>query len=832
MQISRFTNNKLVSISVRNKEEYLEEAKSDPSLIYVLKGNLQLTINNRVFQLGNSDFVLVQSNQTHSICSKEDCIYIFIRFNYSELNSLLANDNFLYECNSVEYKKSSDVDVRNLIEDLLFVYLNQSKFSQLDYLERCIKLISTIKKHYIVNANVSLLKQSTDKEKNKRVTEILSYVQQNFREQLTLEEVATLHLVSSPYLSKIFKKQTGKTFTQYIQEVRLAHAVNDLIYSNKTITRTALENGFPNLASFNRVFFEQYKVNPGQYIKEKRKELKEKEVFLRNDEKKEDLNALKDLRKYLSSTRSKQNQILVQSRISHTGEADTISKYWNRLLNIGYVKDFINSDMQEQIMLLKNELGFTYARFWGLFSNDMHVEDHSGENTVYNFTNINKLLDFLISNKIKPFIELGPKPKLISKSVEQVLIVQNNKDRSLEEWSKLIKAFLLHCVERYGIDEVMTWYFEVWSIHMDLHINHHIQNKDTNLIIPTRDKQYIQKLEEYFKVFTVLKKHINEFVPSAKVGGCGLGMTDNQQLNLLLKQWKLQEVQPDFLSVYVYPIEDELVTGGLPIKNKHSSNPNLLLNKLSIIRSILVKEGLEDLELNVTEWNISISNRDYLNDSCFKASYIVKNIIDNINENKVNMLGYWLSSDIFSDYRDSKLLLHGGAGLLTKSSIKKPSYYAFTFLNKLGDKLVAKGESYIITRKSRDRYQALLFNYKHFNDIYYLHPEASTAIDKQYDIFENTETIKLNLEVKGITNGKYRVKELIHNRQHGSILDNWLKFGIDVQLKQDEVEYLRQITVPYMKVNEIVVENNVVKINRDLEAHEIRLVELQFIFEQ
>ncbi|WP_394185962.1 GH39 family glycosyl hydrolase [Metabacillus halosaccharovorans] len=111
-------------------------------------------------------------------------------------------------------------------------------------------------------------------------------------------------------------------------------------------------------------------------------------------------------------------------------------------------------------------------------------------------------------------------------------------------------------------------------------------------------------------------------------------------------------MQPDFLSIYLYPIEINWRNNQVPKKNTQSANPDLIKNKLNQVRKSLKKAGLEDLELNVTEWNISISNRDYLNDSCFKSTYIVKNTTKNSYPNQVSMIGYWLFSDIFSDFRD------------------------------------------------------------------------------------------------------------------------------------------------------------------------------------
>ncbi|MEH7495355.1 GH39 family glycosyl hydrolase, partial [Neobacillus niacini] len=682
------------------------------------------------------------------------------------------------------------------------------------------------------NRNADIGKFSS-KNQNERLTEIIDYIQTNYRDTITLEEVARLHYISVPYLSKIFKKQIGKTFSQYISEIRLAYAVNELETSNKPITRIALDNGFPYLAAFNRVFYENYQVKPVDYRKKMTKLTENDEADTKEISHEEKNTAFLELGKYLNSKGTEINQSLLQttetveSQVVRIQSAEAFTKFWSKLINIGYAKDVLNSDLQEQITLLQNEIGFTYARFWGLFGDDMHVEDHSEETIRYNFSNTNKLIDFLIKNKLKPFVELGPKPKIISKTLDEIYIIQTISEKSLEDWKNLTKAFLLHCIERYGLEEVESWYFEIWSEHIDPFTD---ETQDENNSTKSIKYQEPSQFEEYFKIFNGFKTIIEKIVPSAKVGGCGLSMElEGDKLESLLNQWKLENVQPDFLSVYLYPIEIEKEEKRIPIKNLQSANPNYISNKLTQIRKSMKKSGYEDLELNVTEWNISPVNRDYLHDSCFKATYMVKNIIENLSKNKVNMIGYWLCSDIFSDFRDSKNLLHGGAGLLTKNGIKKPSYHAFALLKQLGEIVVAKGDNYLVTKKSRERYQVLCFNYKHFNYSYYLHPEGSTGLNEQYDIFENNEPEYLSLELQGIANGKYRIKELKLNREHGSILDEWLNFGAVDGMKPDEVEYLKQICVPYMKVEYENVKNNSIELSGKLKPHEVRLYELNLL---
>ena len=824
---------KLVTISVMNNKSNLEHAHREIELIYMINGNLQVKVNNKIFNLKSSDFLLVNSNEFHSFQSEKDNLFVIFHLNYFELSSLLTQKNIVFSCNSIEQDSPADQDLRTVIEELLTIYIKQKKFSQVEFLEKTYKFISALRLNYLQNTN-QLELNSYNKGQNDRLTEIIDYIQNNYREPLSLEEVASIHYLSIPYLSKFFKKQTGKTFSQYLNEIRLAHAVNELVNSSKPITRIALDNGFPNLAAFNRVFNENYQLKPIEYRKQM-SGTPEKEQEPSNEI--EENEAFTELLHYLKSTEDRSIQALPKStkttetEIVTIGKTDAFIKYWNKLLNIGYAKDLLNSDMQEQIILLQSEIGFTYARFWGLFGDDMLVEDRSEETITYNFSNTNKLLDFLIKNRLKPFIEIGPKPKIIQKAIGETLVIQTISERSPDEWRNLVRAFLLQCIERYGIEEVETWYFEMWKPHTNVFNIGVQEERDFLDNIKNNPNQGPSQFNEYFSMFSGFTKITKELVPGAKVGGCGLSMDlEGDKLDLLLQQWKKEAIQPDFLSIYLYPIEIDRNKYRGPIKNLHSTNPHYVLYKLNEVRKTLKKAGFESIELNVTEWNISISNRNFLNDSSFKASYMVKNIVENLNQNQVNMMGYWLSSDIFSDFRDSKNLLHGGAGLLTKNSIKKPSYLAFVLLKQLGEILVAKGDNYIVTKRSGDRYQILCFNYKHFNYSYYLHPEGSAGIHEQYDIFENNDPLDLSLEIQGIANGKYRVKELKLNRDHGSVLDEWIKFGAVDDMKPDEVDYLKQICVPYMKVEHKFVDNHSIVLNGALQPHEVRLFELNLLF--
>ena len=104
---------------------------------------------------------------------------------------------------------------------------------------------------------------------------------------------------------------------------------------------------------------------------------------------------------------------------------------------------------------------------------------------------------------------------------------------------------------------------------------------------------------------------------------------------------------------------------------RRSTDNEHMLHRISMIRSIMDRTGFSDTILYISEWNLTISDRNAINDSCFKGAYIVKNMLDIYGI--VDSAGYFVGSDRVSDYYDSPELLYGGTGLLSKDGILKPS---------------------------------------------------------------------------------------------------------------------------------------------------------------
>jgi AraC-like DNA-binding protein len=101
-----------------------------------------------------------------------------------------------------------------------------------------------------------------------RVNKVFEYVMKNFKEEIRLGEVADLVAMSETSFSRYFKSRTNKNFSDFLTQIRIAHACKLLVEDKMGITEICYESGFNNLSNFNRQFKEQMNMTPSVYQKE------------------------------------------------------------------------------------------------------------------------------------------------------------------------------------------------------------------------------------------------------------------------------------------------------------------------------------------------------------------------------------------------------------------------------------------------------------------------------------------------------------------------------------------------------------------------------------
>lgn len=317
----------------------------------------------------------------------------------------------------------------------------------------------------------------------------------------------------------------------------------------------------------------------------------------------------------------------------------------------------------------------------------------------------------------------------------------------------------------------------------------------------------------------MIYKTIKKIIPNAKVGGPGDHFGRSNPVEFF-KEWLNLNAKPDFISMYIYPYSTIVKSGKEEIY--HSNDRDFLSNNLYSIKEIIRKLEFPCEEIIISEWSLTVSSRNYINDSCFKAAYVIKNIIDCVDQ--VDSLCYFMASDISEEYLDINLLLQGGTGLVSKNGMKKPSFYAFYFLEKLSETMVQKGNNYIMTKNSNNIFTIICHNYKHFNNSYLLNYQENLGLEKLMTIYENQNELNISFLIQNVPNGRYRLKSYTVNESCGSVLNKWIKLNADSRLRSDEISYLKDVSIPELDIKYIDVFESKLSYSLELQPHEVRLL--------
>lgn len=782
-----------------NQEYFHEEIK----LVYVFEGTLEIRIGQETYVLVQDDFLIINSNKPHVINSLSKTLIGFFSVSAIMLRQIMTQRHTIFWCNSTLDKSSAYDEVRKVIKGIVNIFFHQKGAGKIHLIGQYYEILYLMTKYFLVS-DIDTFKEQSITVEEARLEKITEYVSENFQNKISLSELAEQMYLSETYLSKYIKKQLGMNFLEYLNNVRLNHIIDGLIYSDKSITRIALENGFNNIGTFNRVFKSKYQMTPHDY----RKQIKKNNSETRQSENNKELE--KSINEYIllhpvSEEFNEPEIIIVEADCNQEGEL--LNKAWGKMINVGTASDLLRSTMQNHIREITRRLRYKYIRIWDLYSSEMYIDINS-KNQYYNFDKLDTILDFVVEEGLIPYLELNIKPKILIRSVEELLIDESDRIRfdSMENVAFFMEGLILHLIDRYGTEIVENWYLEIWKDETDQTIN--VENKINN----------------YLRLFDSVAKIIRKFLPNVKIGGAGLSLRyGNDSFRAVLSKWKNIESQPDFISLYSFPYvmgESERMK-----VNKISIDKEFFPNYINAAKEIMSDLGYEEVDIHVSEWSSTVSNRNILNDSCHKGAYIMKNLI--ATSNTVNTIGYWFASDVFASYFDSNELLNGSCGLLSKDGIPKPAYFAIEFMNRLGSKIIDKGENYIVTDTGYNEIRIAAHNYKFFNHRYYMMQEDEVDL-KNFDLlFEDVENkiIKYVLQVK--VQGEYEIKIHAINRKYGSLQDEWIRMACPRNLIKEDINYIKQVCVPRLSIMNIESEGKELTFLTQLEPNEIQLIQVK-----
>ena len=242
-------------------------------LIFVCGGSGKRQIGSNISHFSDGDLILIGSNLPHCGMTNEHTnndYEIVIQFSPDFLGESFWNvpemSRILALLNTAKSGIVFGDEVKKSIREKMEILSEASSLDRLLKLIDILKELSDTKDFQILNAGKYYLQ--TQKEDNDRINLIFNHVKDNFKEQIALEDVAGLATMTVPSFCRYFKKITNKTFTQFVNEYRITHALKLLTEQPLSINEICFESGFNNFSYFNKTFKEYTKKNPSQYRKE------------------------------------------------------------------------------------------------------------------------------------------------------------------------------------------------------------------------------------------------------------------------------------------------------------------------------------------------------------------------------------------------------------------------------------------------------------------------------------------------------------------------------------------------------------------------------------
>ena len=476
------------------------------------------------------------------------------------------------------------------------------------------------------------------------------------------------------------------------------------------------------------------------------------------------------------SAQSKTNKKTVKTEVPErvinvdfNNEKGPLNTMFNECVGAGRANEGLRADWQQQLAYVKKECGFRYIRFHGLLTDDMGVykEDKNG-NPEYNYMYIDALFDYLLGIGIKPFVELGFMPNALASGDKTIFWWKGNvtPPKDYDKWAALIKNLTEHFTQRYGADEVKTWYFEVWN--------------EPNL----KPGFWTGTQDDYFKLYKYSAEAVKSVNPYYRIGGPGTAGAawESEMIDFCAEN----NVPIDFVSTHSYGVKqgflDEYGNSGTVLaKEEFAVSGDVLQSRKEITNSTK-----PNLELHYTEWSASYTPSDPVHDSYHEAAYVLQKL-KQVGDAAQSM-SYWVFTDIFEESAPRFTPFHGGFGMLNTQGINKPVFYAYQFLNKLGKtELINEDKMSWACKDENGNIQVLAFDFTHThpgdsvnNQKYYIRDLPAKSKGKVKSNLTHVPAGKYTLEIYKVG---YRV-----NDAHTSYTD----MGRPNQLSKQQVEELKR----------------------------------------
>ena len=398
--------------------------------------------------------------------------------------------------------------------------------------------------------------------------------------------------------------------------------------------------------------------------------------------------------------------------------------FWEHMFGSGRAVLSLRESYREDLRAVREVTAVSYVRFHAILHDEMGVYNVGphGE-AVYNFSYVDQAYDGLLANGVRPIVELSFMPaKLAARQIHHSFWYRpiTSPPADYARWDALMTALARHLIERYGIEEVSHWYFEVWNE----------PNLDFWAGTP--------KQSTYWTLYDHTAKSLKAVDTRLRVGGPATAQA--AWVAAFLRHCHENHVPVDFVSTHVYGDDTPKDVFGLrgPVVRRE-----MVCRAVQKVHGEIQASPLPAVPLIWTEFNASWSNHPEVTDAPYMGPWLAETIRQC--DGLLQDMSYWTFSDVFEEQGVVKKPFYGGFGLIAAGGVPKPAFNAFALLHRLGEQRLASDASEaLVTRRADGALVIALWNYSEVGEtaplrtvaLHFTHIEARSAsvqaIDREH----------------------------------------------------------------------------------------------------
>jgi xylan 1,4-beta-xylosidase len=365
--------------------------------------------------------------------------------------------------------------------------------------------------------------------------------------------------------------------------------------------------------------------------------------------------------------------------------------FWEHMFGSGRAVLTLRDGWREDLRTVRGVTAVGYIRFHDILDDDigLYSEGPNGK-PVYNFSYVDQVYDGLLANGVRPLVELSFMPRQLARQVVHQSfwyrpIVSPPKDYA--RWDALIGALARHLIERYGVEEVSQWYFEVWNE----------PNLDFWAGVP--------KQQTYWQLYDHTARALKAVDTRLRVGGPATAQA--AWVAAFVRHCKEGGVPLDFVSTHVYGDD---TAENVFHSSERITRRTMVCRAVEKVHREIQSSPLPQLPLIWSEFNASWSNHPQVTDAPFMGPWLAETVRQC--DGLVQEMSYWTFSDVFDEQGVVKTPFYGGFGLLASGGIPKPAFNAFALLHQLGEtRLGDDAPQSLLTRRADGTLVVALWNY-------------------------------------------------------------------------------------------------------------------------